>query len=214
MSAKSKHVSRTQKPAPAPLRPEQEKLVRKLLIDGAPFEDVVLTLAAQGHRVPQHVVENYFRSNPELHALRAKRMVEVARRVRTETEDGDPEDVQFADAVIMTGLLRLNRSAAMLDVNDALRRKLESENLHLRERIGHLKAQNEIKFGKLCDARTRLISAQYEAARQKLQEMQQHLQHAKQDELSGPELAARIEEIYGLVEAPPVPPVGAPKTEE
>ena len=71
MSAKSKHVLSAENPAGAALRPEQEKLVRKLLIDGATFEDVVLTLAAQGHRVPQHVVENYFRSDPELPALRA-----------------------------------------------------------------------------------------------------------------------------------------------
>ena len=59
--------------------------------------------------------------------------------------------------------------------------------------------------------RTRLLSAQYVQARAKLKQTIQELRNAKQEEISGPELAARIQEIYGLVKAPPLPPAGAPQ---
>jgi hypothetical protein len=214
MAGESKIVPRPAKAVSAALAPEQEKLARKLLIDGATFEDVVLTLAAQGHRVPQHVVENYFRSDPELPALRAQHAVEVARKIRHQSEGGDPQDVQFADAVIMTGLLRLNRSTALLDVNDALRRRYEHENLALKQRVLRLRERETQAKAELYRAHKRMLSIKWETARHKLRKMKQELKRSKKTELTGPQLAARIEEIYGLVEAPPVPPVGAPKTEE
>jgi hypothetical protein len=205
------HTART--PGARELTPDQEKTVRKMLIDGATFEDVVLTLEAQGRAVAQHVVENYFRSDPQLYVLRVQHMLDVARKVRVETKGGDPEDLELADAVIMTGLMRLNRSTALLDVNDALRRRFERENVLLRQQILRLKARNEIKTGRFYDARTRLLSAQYQKAREQMKETIEKLKDAKHGEISGPELSAKIQEIYGLVQAPPVPPAGAPESE-
>ena len=202
MAANHPSVPSPVKPERGELTPEQQRVARKLLIQGATFEDVVLTLHAQGHRVAQHEVENYYRANPELQALRAKHTLEVARRIRIETKQGDPEDVQLADAVIMTGLQRLNRATAQLDVNDALRRRLENENLNSRRNILRVKARNEFKLGKLIDAKTRLLIAQSKKVRH---EFEKTIELARQGQLSASELAAKIEEIYGLVRAPVLP---------
>jgi hypothetical protein len=201
-------------PGAAELSHDQEKTARQMLIDGATFEDVVLTLQARGQDVAQHAVENYFRSDPKLHVLRVAHMLDVARGIRSLTNQGDPEDVELADAVIMTGMQRLHRATSMLDVNDALRRKYERENLRLKQQVLRLKARVNIETEKLTRARTRLLSAEWKKACQSLKEMHEELKNAKQGEIPGPELAARIQEIYGLVQTPPVPPVGAPKDQD
>jgi hypothetical protein len=203
----------SRQPTEAGLTPGQVRTARKMLIEGATFEDVILTFLARGQRVAQHEVENYFRSNPRLHALRASHAVEVARRIRKETKEGDPEDVELADAVIMTGLLRLNRSTAMLDVNDALRRRYERENVHLKQKVLRLQEKATLVNTEVARARKRMLSVQWKSARHKLREMQEELARGKKNEITGPQLAARIQEIYGLVEAPPVAPVGAPASQ-
>ncbi len=196
------------------LSADQEKSARQLLIQGATFEDVVLTLAARGQQVSQLAVENYFRSSPDLHALRAKRTIELARKIRAESEGGDPGDIELADAVIMTGLQRLRGSSADLNVNDALRRRNEREVSHLRRQNLRLKGRESIAKHDMYRARTRVLNVQWQTARENLKRLKNDLENAKQGELSGSELAARIQEIYGLIEAPPAPPVGTPESED
>jgi hypothetical protein len=193
------------KPVRGELTPDQRRVARKLLIDGATIEDVVLTLAAQGYRVPAHAVENFFRSDPNLPAQRVQHMLDVTRTIRQGSEKGAPEEVQLADAVIATGLMRLHQATAQLDVNDALRRRLEHENLTYRRHILRLKQRNQCKMGKLITAKTRLLTAQHQKVCQEFEQTIEKLKRATQGELSGPELAARIEEIYGLVKAPVFP---------
>jgi hypothetical protein len=216
MPEKSQHKSPAPKPAapvPGELTPEQEKTARELLIQGATFENVVLTLAARGQQVSDLAVENFFRSNPELHSLRAKRTIQVARKIRTECEGGDPGDVELADAVIMTGLQRLRSTTAELDVNEALRRRNEREITHLRRQNVVLKGRESLAKLDLYRARKRVLNVQWETAREKLKRIKDEVENAKKGELSGPELAARIQEIYGLIEAPPVPAIGTPQSE-
>jgi hypothetical protein len=197
----------------AGLTPDQEATARRLLVEGATFEDVILTIQARGQKIAQHAVENYFRSHPELHALRAQRLVEIARDIRRETQQGDPDDVEFADAVVMTGLLRLNRAAAMLDVNDALRRKYERENLQLKQQILLLKARREEVERDFYRARTRLLTQNWKIARNKLKEARDKLARAEQGQALDPQIIATLQEVYGLVQAPPIPPIGAPEIE-
>lgn len=191
---------------------EQEKTARTMLIDGATFEDVVLTLGGRGQSVAQHVVENYFRSNPELHALRAGRSLEIAREIRKATNEENPEDVDLADAVILTGLQRLNRATARIDVNDALRRKLERENLHLKQQVLRLQARHESQAEQFQRARTRLLSTQCLVARRKLKKLERELSRSKKGKDLSADITATIQEIYGLVQAPAIPPAGAPET--
>ena len=202
------------RPGAADLTPDQEQTARQMLIEGATFEDVVFTLRARGQSAEQPAVENYFRSHPELHALRAQHLVEIAREIRRRTGEGDPEDVEFADAVVMTGLLRMNRSVALLDVNDALRRKYERENSRLRQQKLRLEAQHAELRRDFMRARTRLLSAQWKKARGKLKEAGDALARAEEARTLNPEIAATIQEVYGLVQAPPIPPLGAPEYEE
>ena len=196
------------------LRRDQQAMAHRMLIDGATFEDIVITAKLCGWEIPQEAVEEYFRSNPELHALRASRQVEIAREIRKATKEENPEDVQLADAVILTGLQRLTRATAMLDVNDALRRKLERENLFLKQQALRLKVRHENQSEKYYRARTRMLSAQWRAAREKLLKLQEQVSQSRKCKKLSHDIVERIQEIYGLVQAPPVPPVGAPKEDE
>jgi hypothetical protein len=200
--------------AKAELSADQRKAARELLIQGATFENVVLTLGARGQRVSLLAVENFFRADPELHALRAKRTIQVARTIRTECEGGDPGDIELADAVIMTGLQRLRSATAELNVNEALRRRNERELTHLRAQNLVLKGRESHAKRDLYRARGRVLNVQWRTAREKLKQIKDEVVNAKKGELSGPELASRIQEIYGLIEAPPVPAIGTPQSED
>ncbi len=195
------------------LSAEQEKAARKLLIDGATFETVALTFLARGQLVRREAIENYFLADPKLAGERAQHMMKVAREIRKAIPGGDPEDLELADAVIATGLLGLHREQAKLELKDALRRRQERQIGSLRAQITRMKARNEAAINERIRAHTRLLNTQRQKALRQLEELESKVGRADDDKRLNEEVIQQIREIYGLIEPPIVPPIGAPQIE-
>lgn len=205
-----------EKPCPkaaVELTSEQEKVARTLLIDGATFETVALTFLGRGQRVRREAIESYFLAHPEIAGERAKHMLKVTREIRKSISEGDPDDIELADAVIATGLLGLHREQAKLDVNDAIRRDLERQVLVLKKQLTVARTSHERAATRHLFAQTRALDLDHEKARKGLEEVEAKLTRTEKDKKLNHEVVNQIREIYGLIKKPLVPPIGAPQQE-
>jgi hypothetical protein len=189
--------------------PELVKRIDQFLIDGASFEDVVETLVEQGEeRVSLRAVENYFRSNLELQKQRVQHMVERFHELKRVLGDpnADPAsaDTRLAEAALFTGLMGLHR-AGSLGVKDAVRGRLERENLALRNQFQRLQNRKVNQDIRIREARMRLDRERFRLVKKRTTDLHRRIESGEKAERLGPEAIQKIQEIYGLLSLPSVP---------
>ena len=192
----------------AVLPAEKQPLVAELLVEGATFEDVVETVnEGEGPKVTQGAVERFFRSNLELQKRRVERLVEKAEALKTSLQaDPNSAERKLAEAALLTGLMRLSRGGSELSVKDVVSLRLQHDNLRLKQRILRLKERDAIQKHHINEARMRHEFEKFKLTREKARQIREHLRSLKQGQQLGPETFVKIQEIYGLLNEPFIPP--------
>ena len=190
---------------------EQQQVVEKMLMEGAPFEDVVEAIAEQGETgLTLTAVRNHFRGSPSLQQRRVQHQLETVQALK-QALGGDPEsaEAQLAGAAILTGFLGLSRKESTLNLNDAERRRLERENLQLKKQFLELKVRKAKQDENMSRARIRVEVAKWHLLKEKVFELRRSIDNAGHGEKLGPETIQKIQEIYGLVSEPVGPEEGS-----
>jgi hypothetical protein len=196
------------RPEAGQLPPEKQPLVAELLMEGATFEDVVETVnEGEGPKVTQGAVERFFRSNLEVQKRRVARLVEKAEALKTSLQaDPNSAERKLAEAALLTGLMRLSRGGTELSVKDVVSLRLQHDNLRLKQRILRLKERDAIQKHHINEARMRHEFEKFKLTREKARQIREHLRSLKQGQQLGPETFVKIQEIYGLLNEPFIPP--------
>lgn len=189
------------------LEPEWRELVEKLLEEGSTFEDVAEILRErQGPRVTLHALGVHYQSNLDLQKRRIKYRIELADKLKHAMAHPESTEGRLADATLLTGLLRLTRGQSQLTIKDAQSLRMQRENLRLRQRILKMKQAEAVR--KKSEAHQRYLYE--EARRQKLtlqnQELMEILKKLRQDQTLPADVMGKIQEIYGIVKEPYIPP--------
>ncbi len=189
------------------LAPEWRDQVEQLIVDGLTFEDVEEILKErEGPRVTLHALEAYYQSNLDLQKRRIKHLIELVDELKNAMAHPTSTEAQLADATLFTGLLRLSRRHAQLTVKDAQSLRLQRENLLLRKRVLKMKLAEAV--------RRKSIAHQHylfeEERRRKLilqnQQLEEILKKLRQDQTLPADVMGKIQEIYGIVKQPFIPP--------
>lgn len=190
---------------------EQQQLVEKMLVEGAPFEDVVDAIAEHGEcSVTATAVRNYFRGSPSVQQRRVQHQLETVQTLK-QALGGDPEsaEAKLAEAAILTGFLGLSRKESTLNLSDAERRRLERQNLRLREQVLELKKRDSEQEAELLRARIDVEHGKRQLLEAKVLDLHQTLDGSSKDDKLGPEVIRKIHEIYGIVTGPRIPEEGS-----
>lgn len=192
------------------LAPGDLDLVKHMLIEGSTYEDVLEALERRGGRtVTQQALERFFRSSLEVQKGRVRRQLEVVRELKASM--GEPEQGQsdMFDAIILTGLMRLNRGDPEIDAQVALHEKAIQKNYDLKRENLRLKNRQEIREAEISKARLRseAARARAEEARADLLEAKcrgllESLGEVKQTRQLAPETYQQIKELYGILQTP------------
>jgi len=187
----------------AELPEELRQLVDQMLTEGATFEDVVEAVNDRGgDSITLAAVQNYFRGSLEIQARRVRRQVETAQALKQALGDPDSANRQLAEAALLTGFLRLNRKGADLNIKDAVRARLERENLHLKQQLLRLRVRRELQDQKFAKSRLRTELARWELTKAHIAKLKQSLEKEGDRTQLGPETLQKIYEIYGLISQP------------
>ena len=206
VGAAGKESARAYQSDVADLPDEKRRLVEQMLVEGAPFEDVVDAVNERdGDGVTLTAVENFFRGDLELQKRRARHQVESVQALKQSLGDPDSAEGQLAAAALFTGFLGLNRKSAELNLKDAERLRLLRENLSLRNRLLRLRGKREVQLMAYTKARIKLELAKWELAKGQITKLYRELQAPGQEARLGPETLQKIQEIYGLISLPQVP---------
>jgi hypothetical protein len=182
---------------------EHKKLVDKLLLEGAPFEDVVDAVKATNKAaIDQRAVERYFRNNVNLQKERVFNQREMARKLAEALGDKESAQADLAFSVLVMGLSGLNRR------NEAGR--LKQAMATIKEQKGEFMKQAEsrrkdVKLGmaeKALQMKLRADEAKLQATTLHLDHLRQSIERQGKDKTLGPEIIQQINEIYGIVTAP------------
>lgn len=171
-----------------------------MLVDGATFEDVVETVNERDReRITLHAVQNFFRSNLGLQQQRIKRQRETAQALRQALGDPASGQQELADAILMTGLMRVSRRGSEFTAKDAVYEKYERENLRLKRELTKQREQKLRLDKRIALTRWKSEQTRTELARARLLELRQMLDARKEEHRLGPETLQKIQEIYGLI---------------
>ncbi len=169
----------------AKLPEDLRRLIERLLIDGATFEDVVEAVEERGgDRVTLSAVQDFFRRTPELQQKRIRRQLDVARALKQAVGNPRSGREQLVQALILTGMMRLNRRDGNFEVKDAVRTHEEEENQKLRQKVMVLTQRN-------LDMKLKVMGARLKVERA---EVKQAVEKAKDPD----DLRKKIDEIYGI----------------
>jgi hypothetical protein len=174
--------------------------VNKMLKEGSTFEDAVEGVNARGgQRITLNAVKSYFQGNRVLQTQRARRQVEDAETLLA-TVDKDPKsaEARLARATFLTGYSRVNRNASEVTPREAARYRMECENLNLKHQILTMqrkKAQQDLDYSR---ARTNLIQITQAKLQGEILRLERELRAHHAGDPIGPELLARIQQLYGL----------------
>jgi hypothetical protein len=175
-------------------------LVDRMLREGATYEDTVDVVGAAGQqKILQGAVEVYFRSNLKLQRERVQKMAQTTENLRQSLRDPNSAHAQFAEAVLMTGLMGLRRSTASAELHHAVQERQQLENYRLKEASLRLKEKKAVM--ELQMMRTRLQSERDKITlvKAKLEQLQRTLQRDQASSTLSPEMIQRIQEVYGIV---------------
>jgi hypothetical protein len=178
--------------------------VRKLLIEGSTFEDVVEAVNARGgDTITLNAVQNFFQGNLDIQKQRIRHVLNSAKALLA-TVDKDPKsaEAQLARATFLTGYARVHRDASLITPREAARYRLENENLGLKRQIlvmNRKRAAQDLEYSR---ARTRLILLTQGKLEAEIRILEGEVRAHQGGEPLGPEVLSRIQEIYGLVSQP------------
>lgn len=190
------------------LPPEKQPLVEELLVEGATFEDVVEAAnEREGPKVTQGAVERFFRTNLEIQKRRVERLIQKAEGLKASLHDNpNSAEGKLAEAALLTGLMRLSRGGAELSVKDVMSLRMQRDNLRLRQRVLRMKERDAIQKFHLTQAQTLHEMEKLKLTRERARELRRHLESLKEGQRLGPDTFRRIQEIYGLLNEPFIPP--------
>lgn len=192
---------------------ESRLLVEKMIIEGATLEDIVEAVGERGKiRVSLQAIQNFFRSRLDLQQRRIKRQLETARALKKALGDPKSGESELADAVLLTGLMRVNRHAAEFRARDAVAERFQRDNLRLRQQTAKLRQQKFNLDKRLVVMHLKTEVLKWEVVQEKLLELRRSLESQKCTKRLGPEAFQKIQEIYGLVHEPVSPKAPEEKT--
>ena len=190
---------------PADLR----QLVEQMLTDGATFEDVVDAVAERGgDGVTLGAVENFFRGNLTLQQERVRRQVATAQALKKAVGRSGSGQARLAEAALLTGLMRLSRKGSELNLKDAMRERIERENLSLKRQLLRLRVRKAVQDQEFARAHFRADLAKWQLSKARIADLRRTLETEGKQAKLGPETMQKIQEIYGLVISPPASPDG------
>ncbi|MGH9449837.1 MAG: hypothetical protein ACRD11_04770 [Terriglobia bacterium] len=187
----------------AALSESLQTVVRQMLVDGATFEDVAEAILESGEPpVPLRAIESYFRSNLDIQKERITRRLQTAKALRESLSDPKSGHAELAEAVLITGLMGVNRRSVSSELQHAMRVKDQHVNQSLKEQAARLQVEKFAMDKKLLVARLRAEKTKQELVRTKLSHLKQALEGHGEDKMLGPEIIQQIHEIYGIVSIP------------
>lgn len=198
-AAKQQPVSTTVEDLPTSL----QEVIRRMLVDGATFEDVAEAIAESGEQqVPLRTIESYFRSNLDIQKDRITRQLQTAKVLREALTDPKSGHAELAEAVLITGLMGVNRRSASTGLQHAIRVKDQQANQILKEQASRLRIEKFAMDKKVLTARLKAERTKQELIRTKLSHLKQALDGSGEGKVLGPEIIQQIHEIYGIVSIP------------
>ncbi len=198
----------------AKLPEDLRRLIERLLIDGATFEDVVEALEERdGDRVTLSAVQDLFRCNPELQQKRIRRQLEVARALKKAVGNPRSGREQLVQALILTGMMRLNRREGNFEVKDAVRTHQQEENQRLRQEVLRLTQKNLSMKLKVLDVRLKNEADRRRVVKARVSDLQESILKDGAYRKLHPQVLQRIREIYGLVSESKKAPASAAQAE-
>jgi len=196
----AKRRARTVKHDVAELEPKEQSLVKKLLTEGSTFEDVVEAVNARGgDKITLNAVQNFYQGNRDIQKDRVRYLIQSAEELLASV-DKDPKsaEAQLAKATFLTGYARVHRDTGEITAREAARYRLENENLALKRQIltmNRKKAAQELEYSR---ARTNLIQLTQGKLQTELRILEGQVRTHQPGMPLGPEVLAKIQEIYGL----------------
>jgi hypothetical protein len=182
---------------------ELRALLEQLLIEGATFEDTVEAINERGgDRVTLKAVESFFRSNLPLQQQRIRRQLKTAQALKKALGNPRSGQAQIADAVLLTGLMRVTRHGSQFSFQDAMDEGYKRENLELKQQLVRLRSQKLSLERRIAFARIRTELAKWKVAQVKFWEFKRSLESDGSERKLGPETLQKIQEIYGLISQP------------
>ena len=181
------------------LPPKLKKLVEKMLIEGATFQETVEAVNEIGKdKVTLIAIQSFYRSNLELQARRVRYQLETAETLQKAL--GDPESGQkmLAGAVVLTGLMRVENKGSEFGVQDAVRGKVQQEKMKNEAKALLLKTEKLEMDRGFTDVRVESELLKMKAIRKKLDELEKTLKSKGKRRQLSPETIQKIREIYGL----------------
>lgn len=179
---------------------DTKNLIKKWLVEGAPFEDVVERVAEPGKvTITQRAVEHYFRSNPAVQTERIINQTKAADELVKALHDPKSAEAKLARSVLVMGLSGLNRGEDASRVRHALQVMKEQKDERFKEADAQRK---EAKFGieeQESQIRVQSLQAKLQVATLQLGRLKQSIEKQGKDKSLGPEILQQINEIYGLV---------------
>jgi cysteinyl-tRNA synthetase len=177
-----------------------------MLIEGATFEDIVEAINERRKaRITLHAVQNHFRSSLSLQQERVKHQLEAAQALKQAMGDPESGQQELADAILLTGLMRINRRGGEFTAQDAVYEKFKRDNLDLKKDQVRMQRQKLQLDKRLAQTRLKVEHTKHEVIKAKLREMEQLIESHRGGKNLGPEALEKIQEIYGLVSKPSVP---------
>jgi hypothetical protein len=179
-------------------------LIRRMLVDGATFEDVVDAVNERGDAgITLSAVQNYYRGSLMLQKMRTRRLVESADALLSSvSKDPKSAEAQLAKATFLTGYSRVHRGASLITPRDAERFRLERENVTLKHEILALRKKKTMQDLEYSRARTRLIFLTQAKLQEDILKLQREVTSHRPGDPIPPEVFQRIQQIYGLVSKP------------
>lgn len=179
---------------------DEKKQVRKLLIEGAPFEDVVEMVAEPGEvTITQRAVEHYFRSDPKLQAARITFQASAADTLAQALQDPKSTEAKLARSVLMMGLSGLNRRGEANRIKHAIQAIKDHRDERFKEADSERK-QTKLEFEEQeFQLRVQSLQTKLETATIQLGKLKESIEKHGKGNALGPEIIQQINEIYGLV---------------
>lgn len=180
-----------------------KKLVHDLLVEGAPFEDVVGTVADTGEAtITQRAIEHYFRSTPEVQADRITYQTRVADKLVKALRDPKSTEAKLARSVLVMGLSGLNRGGETNRVKHAMQMIKEQRDERFKEADSQRK-EAKLEFEEQeFQIRVKSLQTKLQLATFQLDRLRDSIEKKGKGKALGPEILQQINEIYGIVTTP------------
>lgn len=177
--------------------------VRKWLIEGAPFEDVVERVAEPGEvTITQRAVEHYFRSTPQVQAARVAHQIRAADILVKALRDPKSAKAKLAQSVLVMGLSGLNRGGETSRVKHAMQVIKEQKDERFKEADAQRKDTKLEIEEQESQIRIQSLQTKLQVATVQLDRLKQSIERQGKDKTLGPEIIQQINEIYGIVTTP------------